>query len=372
MLKWIVATALGAFAVTLALFGLAPERQPLAAHLAFALGVLPLILGAMTFFVPVLTRTRAAPPGVRALPLLALAGGLVTVYGFFEPAHMAVAHALGALTGLLAALGLLGWMLQRARRALGGAHPGLGWYVAALACLTIALGAVLAMAWFPEQRLALRRLHLHLNTLGFVALTAVGTLQVLLPTVVGRPDPQATRRLRLDLAWAFGGALLIALGAATGRSAPLWAGLILWAVPLARLASAWLQRFRAELFTWHHPAAALGAALLGLGLLFASGALHAAGLLAAPPAVPAFVFAFLLPLVTGALSHLLPLWLRPAAGTRQHAAWRARLARHSALRGLLFLGSGLGVLLGVRGGMLLAVAGLALFVLPVVRRLPAD
>ena len=41
-------------------------------HLAFALGVMPLIMGAMTHFIPVLTRTRAAPRIVEGYPRIGL------------------------------------------------------------------------------------------------------------------------------------------------------------------------------------------------------------------------------------------------------------------------------------------------------------
>ena len=51
----------------------------LAAHLAFALGVMPLILAAMGYFVPVLT--RSSPPGFAAWgpPMLAWIGGALAV-----------------------------------------------------------------------------------------------------------------------------------------------------------------------------------------------------------------------------------------------------------------------------------------------------
>ena len=81
----------------------------LAAHLAFALGVMPLILAAMGYFVPVLT--RSSPPAFAAWgpPLLALAGGALAVGAFatnFSPTGLGLA----ASFGLLAAAALGGWM----------------------------------------------------------------------------------------------------------------------------------------------------------------------------------------------------------------------------------------------------------------------
>lgn len=70
------------------------------------------------------------------------------------------------------------------------------------------------MHYWPAERQALRLLHLHLNTLGFIGLTAIGTLQVLLPTILSGPDTDAATRLRRDLPVAVAGVLLVGLGAA--------------------------------------------------------------------------------------------------------------------------------------------------------------
>lgn len=277
--------------------------------------------------------------------------------------------------GAVAAFGMGSWIYVRGRRALDRPHPGLHWYTAAAVCLLLALIAVLAMRWLPEQRMALRRFHLHLNTLGFVALTAVGTLQVLLPTAAGRADPGAAPRLRRDLKWAVAGALLIAAGSAWA-SWLTWIGLGLWILALAPLAASWLARFRADLVALHGPGASLGAALIGLGLALLAGALHGARWLPAANAVTAFFLAFLLPLVTGAVSQLLPLWLRPGGRTRWHEALRTRLGRFSGVRALLFLAGGVLAALGWRAGLALALFGLLLFALQAARalwsvRLPA-
>jgi hypothetical protein len=347
VLKWIAATTLLAFATALALFALTPARL-LAAHVIFALGVVPLILAAMGFFVPVLTRSRAPERAIRLLPVAALGGGLLVALHFAAPAVLAridlVAAALLAVVALL-----LGWVWQRARAAIGSAHPGLGWYAAALVCLVLALAAIVLMPWLGSERALLRSLQL----------TAVGTLQVLMPTVAGTPDPEASRRLRLDLPWALTGALLVALAALDAKLA--WAGALLWAVVLLRLGWAWWRHYRAVMLAPHHAAAALAGAWLGLALLLAAGVLHGAGIVPAVDAVPAFVLAFLLPLVSGALSWLLPAWWRPGSSVAWQTEARAALARHSALRAALFAAAGAGMLLGQRAAIALAVAGLLLF-----------
>ena len=218
------------------------------AHLAFALGAMPLILAAIAYFVPVLTRGTGAPAWLRAAPLLAWLGAAVIIAGFTGQVDLLAAGPVAALITGVAACAMLLWMIGRARAAVGAAHPGLAWYLAAVAFLIVALLAIPAMALWPEHRAALRQFHLHLNLLGFVGVTAIGTLQVLLPTSVGRSDYQASGRLVTDLKFACAGAMLLAVGTALAvpGAAPGWARLVavagallfMWA-PL-RMATYWV------------------------------------------------------------------------------------------------------------------------------------
>jgi hypothetical protein len=254
---------------------------------------------------------------------------------------------------------------------LGRPHPGLAWYEAALACLVLALVAILASAVWPQQAMALRRLHLHLNTLGFVGLTALGTLAVLLPTVANRPDPGVAQRLHRDLPWAIAGTLLIAIGAAwIGPLAGI--GGVIWAIPLLRMGAGWLRRYRTEIFALHGAAPLLAAALAGLGfsavvgamsLLPATAAFHAAA------AAWAFVAGFMLPLVSGAASQLLPVWLRPGVQGIWHARLRDMLGRHAGVRAVLFLIGGVAAGMGQDWGLLLGGAALLWFILQTVAAL---
>jgi hypothetical protein len=254
---------------------------------------MPLIFGAMSHIIPVLTRTRAAPPGLASIPALALAGGALAV-GTLSLPDLFWGRYAGALLAATAASALLAWSRRRRTGMLGRPHPGLAWYEAALACLVLALLAILASAIWPQQTIALHRLHLHLNTLGFVGLTAVSTLAVLLPTVVGRPDPQVGPRLRRDLPWAAAGTLLVAIGSAW--LGPLaWIGGALWAVPLVRLGASWLRLYRAEILALHGAAPLLAAALAGLALSMLLGAIPGEGLFRAAEPVLAFVSGFMLP-----------------------------------------------------------------------------
>ncbi|MBI4809392.1 MAG: hypothetical protein HY799_10655 [Nitrosomonadales bacterium] len=330
-------------------------------HLAFALGVMPLIMGAMTHFVPVLTRTRAAPGVVEGYAALAWVGGALIVVFFIFPMPEILRSA-AALPGLAACIGLLAWQLMRSKEALGGAHPGVRWYLAALLCLAASLLAVLAMSVWPQQMPALKRLHLHLNLLGFVGLTAVGTLQVLLPTAAGHPDPQIAHRLRAGLPAALGSTLLIAAGAAW--LPPLsWLGLLLWLIPLGRLLRAWLARYRNEIFCRHGAVPLLAMALAGFSIALVAGGVHGAGRLDSVGIAHAFVFAFLFPLVSGAAGQLLPLWLRPGQQTEWHARAHRRLTYASGLRAALFLVAGLLALAGFKPASWFALAALLPFAL---------
>ncbi|MGB0127886.1 MAG: hypothetical protein WBP72_09620, partial [Rhodocyclaceae bacterium] len=211
----------------------------------------------------------------------------------------------------------------------------------------------------PEHYAALRLIHLHLNTLGFVGITAIGTLQVLLPTAAGRPDPQAGPRLQRDLPWAVGGTLLIALGAA-GPIALAYVGLALYLVPLARLGWCWWSILRPQILRSDGAAPSLALAAAGLLLLCIGGGAHGLGWLSGRDAIPAFLAAFLLPLVSGAATQLLPIWLRPGAQTNWHHELRRGLGRWSALRAGLMLAGGTLLALGIAGGAWVSAAGFAL------------
>jgi len=88
-------------------------------------------------------------------------------------------------------------------------------------------------------------------------------------------------------------------------------------------------------------------------------------------AVAGFFAGFLLPLVTGALSQLLPVWRYPGPLTPARTLLRERLARHGQLRAVLFLAGGLLLLAGQGLGAVPAALGMALFALPLLRGLLA-
>lgn len=328
-------------------------------HLMLAAGAMPLIFGAMSHFIPVLTRTREAERGIGLVPVLALAGGALAVAAF-SLGGINWGWQAGALLAMTSTLALFVWSRRRRAAMLGSPHACLAWYEAALACLFAALLAILAGALWPQHFLALRRFHLHLNTLGFIGLTAVGTLAVLMPTVIGRPDASAATRLKQDLPLALGGVVLIAIGSAW--LAPLaWMGLIAWGTALVRLDAVWLRLYRAEIFALHGAAPPLAMATVGFALCLLSGAAVTAGMAVDPAMV--FIAGFLLPLVSGAASQLLPVWLKPGVQNAWHGDMRRRLGRYNGVRALLFFCGGIAAGFKQELGLLLSAATLVWFLL---------
>ena len=210
-----------ATAILLALQGASPVA---AAHAAFAVGAMPLVFAAMGHFVPVLTRTGGEPSGLRHLPRWMQAAGALAVGGLAGVLPGVALHG-AAVAGLVGAGALLAWVRRRGRRTLGRPHPGVAWYAAALGCLMVALLAILVGLAWPAAYPALRLAHLHLNTLGFIGLTALGTLQVLMPTVLGVQDPGAVVRLHGHLRWALAAVGLTALAAGVPTLAVAGGGL---------------------------------------------------------------------------------------------------------------------------------------------------
>lgn len=331
------------------------------AHLVLAVGILPLIFGAIAHFVPVLTRSAAAPRAVGAAPLaLQLAGGLAFLY-FSAVVGDAALYAAAAIA-LTVCAGFSGWLVLRAKRTIGQPHPGWRWYLASIAALTLGL----ALIYWPPLRPSLRLLHLHLNLLGFVGLAALGTLPVLLPTVLSGPDADAAARLRSDLPPALGGVLAVALGAAFWLPLALFGVLLLVGVA-GRLGWSWWRRYGLRALVGDGAAAALAAALCGFLLLLILGVAHGFGMLSGHDAVLAFFAAFLLPLVTGALSQLLPVWRYPGRRTATRDRMREVLVYGGAIRAALFVAGGMLLALGSSAGLWPVAAALLLFVFALLR-----
>lgn len=359
MLIYLGLSALACFVVALLLAQSVLPASLAAVHLVFAAAVLPLIFGAITHFVPVLTRSGKAHRGVLLAPLVLQGAGLLAVLHFSGEAPVAVLHA-AALSVLLVTLVFAGWLIVRARRTLGKPHPGWRWYLAAIVCLAIALALVPAMAWWPGARNELRLLHLHLNVLGFIGLTAIGTLQVLLPTALNGPDPEAAARLRQQLPHALGGVLAVAIGAALWQPLAV-IGAAVFLLMAIRLAVSWGRRFGLKAIITDGAAAALAIALAGFIASLLFGIAHALRAVEGRDAVAAFIVLFLFPLVSGALSQLLPVWRCPGPRTPERQRIKAVLARGGGARALCLLLAGTALSLGNAAGYWLALGAMLSF-----------
>ncbi|MEF8728374.1 MAG: hypothetical protein V5B34_09205 [Accumulibacter sp.] len=370
MLIYLGLSALATFVAALVLLLLGQASLPAVAHLLLAAGIMPLIFGAITHFIPVLTRSGAAPRSLLLAPILLQLAGGVSFLGFVGEAPPPALTAAASST-LLPAAALAGWMNQRARRALGTPHPCWQWYLAAVSLLGVALLLVPAMACWPQARNTLRLLHLHLNVLGFVGLTALGTLHVLLPTVLNTADPTASQRLRRQLPVAVGAVLLIAVGAALSLPLALTGTLLLSVVVLSlgRAILIW-QGWRRLLDDG--AAAPLAGALAGFLLLLGLGVGHAVGALDGRDSILAFIVGFLLPLVTGALTHLLPVWLLRGKRTARRDRLHTTLRHGGTQRALLFLTAGALLGLDVAAGLWPALLALLHFLGVVLRALCTD
>lgn len=353
MLIALLAATLALLLAALALPQAVAAPQAFWAHLILAVGVMSLIPAAMQHFVPVLSRSDGASARMaRVPPVMMLAGVLVSLslLGILPYAAVSVAAAL-ALLGLVV---LLGWVLRKGQQALGGPHPGLHWYAAALCCLILGLLSALLIPWLPAQHALLRAFHLHINLYGFVGLTAIGTLQVLLPTAAGSPDAAVAGRLRTDLKWAVLGSLALALG----QALHVWwlsaLGALAWAWPLLRLLLAWGGQQRARILAWHGASPLLAAAALGFVCALA-------GTLLGLEPLSLFLPGFLMPLVVGAASQLAPVFLRPGVSTDWHVRSRDFLGRWSGARALLFLTAAVLPLLGLKCSAVPAILAMVWF-----------
>jgi hypothetical protein len=106
----------------------------------------------------------------------------------------------------------------------------------------------------------------------------------------------------------------------------------------------WARRFGLREMLADGVAASLLAAVCGLLLTLAAGVAHGAGLLQGRPSLYAWGAGFLLPLITGALSQLLPVWRWPGPMLPARPIMRQKLAASGAWRGGLFILSAIALL----------------------------
>lgn len=299
-----------------------PFSAPQIAHLILATGAFPLIIGAMIYFTPTLTRSGAPTGWVGYLPFLAFFAGATA---FYAVSHNLQLIALAAPLAICICAALLYWIDKRVKNSLGDPHPGLAWYQAALIFLIIGLLSISATLLWPDMWLELRNIHLQLNLMGFLGLTAIGTLQVFLPTVGRYQATDTGLRLKKHLKFALVGTIFLAAGALEIPYCNI-IGRLLWLIPLlALINSGWQNRSTIINTT--------GTALSMFGALWGFTALTVTGKMTE---LPMLFYFFLFPLVTGALSHLLPLWWWPGFPAPKREQSQLFLGKFATLRLLAF------------------------------------
>jgi nitrite reductase (NO-forming) len=313
------------------------------------------------YFAAALLHTAPAGDRVALARTVVLNAGIVAVLVGVPTGRQALAAAGAGLAGVVVLVhGLV--LAGRVGRALPGRLSGTVWfYVAAGAALLAGMGMGLwlagGVAASADAYLALRLAHAHLNVLGWVGLTVVGTQFTLWPTVLRtRMMPGLERAVRWSLppgavgrAGAAGGLAAQNRPAALAGLAVYAAGLGVALVPFVRTA---IQRPPRTAAAWMLGAgmAWLVVAVAGdlVALAASSNVADLSGRLAR--LAPVVVAGFALQTLTGALSYLLPVVFgRGAAGNRRLAGilewgWPARVAAVNL--GVLVLVAGWGPAVG--------------------------
>jgi hypothetical protein len=192
-----------------------------------------------------------------------------------------------------------------------------------------------------------------------------------MPTVLRTADPQAAPWLQRRLPVAFAGTLLIAAGSAFYWPASLVGGAFLVATATGLLAH-WLRNLGGRQLMQDGAALSLAVALTAFVLLLLASAAHSVNAASADGLVFAFVAGFLLPLVTGALSQLLPVWRFNGMRTAERDAMRSILARSGRWRVPLFVSAAVAFTLGFAPvGWLAVAAGIVGFLVALAMALRA-
>ena len=294
-------------------------------------------------FAAALLRARPASQRVATARALALNLGIVAVLGGVQTGRTALAAAGACPAGaVVLAHGLT--LATRIGPALAGRLAGSVWfYPAAGAALLAGMGLGLWLAGGAaasgDAYRALRLAHVHLNVLGWVGLSVIGTQFTLWPTVLRtRMVPGVEGAVRRSLPPLAGGLAVAATGLAGQRRAVALAGLALY---LAGLMIA-LVPFVATARQRPPRTAAAWMLLAGMAWLVVAVAADLVALAASPRVVdldgrlsrlvPAVAAGFVLQTLTGALTYLLPVVFgRGAFGNRRltgilELGWPPRVA----------------------------------------------
>ena len=300
---------------------LPPMLRLLHVHGALIGGVAQMILGAMLAFIPPLLMSgRDRSDSHPVLFTLINVGTIGVLIGFWLQRYTIVG--VSGLFVLVAFLSLMSDALRQSRSSLMSPPLNLWFYGIALVALLAGLSMGLAMAFrlFPATFLGQGRLaHIHLNLLGFVTLTIIGTMHNLFPTVLNTRlhSPRLARLtffiLPSGVLGLVTGFLLSNIWVQIAAGAILFAGVLLYSYNIVRT---WMDAGRPSIIAADH----FLLATLFLVLVVPVGILVSMNFLSDPPGVPfgrlhlvaythLALIGFILQTIFGALSHLLPMSL---------------------------------------------------------------
>jgi hypothetical protein len=308
-------------------------------HAALVGGIAQMILGALLAFIPPLLLTGRDRPASHPLLYAAINGGAVGLVAGFALVRLEIVALAGGFVAL-AFLAVAGDALRQARASVNSPPLNLWFYGVALLLLFggLAYGEGMALRLFAATTYGQARLaHIHLNLLGFVTLTIIGTMHNLFPTVLGAPL-HSPRLARCTFFLLPAGILLLIAGFLLGRvwvqiaaGAALLAGVVLYA---ANILLTWIGAGRPRRVASDHFLLATVQLVLGV----AAGILVSVNALWDPPAVPfgalhlmaythLALVGFVFQTVAGALSHLLPIMFAVArvASNKKRGAYLAEL-----------------------------------------------
>lgn len=323
-LLWLIVSSLAGLVLFLGLVmgvSLPPALRLIHVHGALIGGVAQIILGAMLAFIPPLLLTgRNRPESHPVLFSFINAGAVLVLIGFGMRNYTTVGIA--GLLVVLAFLSLFADAVRQVRSSLISPPLNLWFYGVALLALLggLGMGEAMALRWLPQHLIGQGRLaHIHLNLLGFVMLTIIGTMHNLFPTVLNARlhSPRLAKLtffiLPLGVVLLVAGFLLAQVPIEIGAGAVLLVGVSLYGYNILRT---WLDAGRPLTAASDHLLIATLFLIVGVSI----GILVAVNSLWDPPAVPfgtlhlaaythLALIGFIVNTIFGALSHLLPIVL---------------------------------------------------------------
>jgi len=300
---------------------LPPLVRLLHVHGALVGGVAQMILGAMVAFLPALLMSGRDRSESHPVLYVTFNLGTVLLLVGFGMRHSVIV-ALAGLVVLAVFLALLGQGLNQVRSSLISPPLNLWFYGVAILVLLVGIGVGEAMALrlFGPTHLGQARLaHIHLNLLGFVTLTIIGTMHNLFPTVLnGRLHSPLLARLTFFLmptgvVGLIAGFLFTNIWTQIAAGGVLLTGSLLYTYNIVRT---WIDAGKPRNIAADH----LVVATMFLVTAITAGVLVSVNYLWMPPKVPfgtlhlmaythLALVGFILQTIFGALSHLLPIAL---------------------------------------------------------------